>query len=283
MEHHDWPDGRATGPAINYTRIMEPNLRPGADPYYQIAELYDLEHDQFEDDIELLQDVAEESSGPILEMGCGSGRVLVPLAESGHRLVGIDQSGPMLERAGQRATRAGVSSSISLQTLDLSQPAKAKGGPFGLVLYTLNALMHLPTQQAQITSLASAHDALASDGTLFLDLMNPAPDYLHRLEASTLLEWSGNGPDGTTVDKWAHRSIDPIEQVIDTTIWYDLFESNGEFRRFRTSFTLRYLHLSEIMLMLESIGFSSIQTFGSYQLDPLDGASERMIITAGKP
>ena len=113
--------------------------------------------------------------------------------------------------------------------------------------------------------------------------MNPAPDYLQRLESSTLLEWSGALPSGTAVDKWTHRSIDPIDQAIDTTIWYDLVDSSGDFRRLRTGFTLRYLHFSEITLMLESIGFTSVQAFGGYHLDPLDGASERMMITASKP
>lgn len=262
---------------------MEPNPPPGADPYRHIAELYDLEHDPFEDDIELLQDFAEESPGPILEMGCGSGRVLVPLAESGHSVTGIDHSEPMLERARQRASRAGVSDSISLQSLDLTAAHLAEGGPFGMALHTLNALMHLPTQREQIASVNNAFDSLDPGGTLFLDLMNPAPDYLQRLEGSTLLEWSGDLPGGTTVDKWTYRSIDPIDQTIDTTIWYDLLDSSGDFRRLRTSFILRYLHHGEITLMLESTGFTSIQSFGSYQLDPLNGASERMLITARRP
>jgi SAM-dependent methyltransferase len=262
---------------------MEPNLPRGADPYSHIAEFYDLEHDSFEEDVELLQDFAGEASGPLLEMGCGSGRVLVPLAENGHRLVGLDQSSDMLDRARRRASEAGVTDSVSLQTLDLAMPHQAAGGPFGMVLYTLNALMHLSTQEAQRKSLLHAYDALGPGGTLFLDLMNPAPDYLQRLDSSTLLEWSGPLADGTTIDKWTHRSIDPIDQTIETTIWYDLLGTKSDFRRLRTGFTLRYLHFSEISLILEAAGFHGIQAFGSYHLDSLDGASERIIVTAGKP
>src|SRR5918993_5294276 len=72
------------------------------DPYAELPDLYDLEHAGFSDDVELYLRLAEVVGDPILELGCGTGRVLAPLAAAGHRITGIDLSPPMLERA--RAT-----------------------------------------------------------------------------------------------------------------------------------------------------------------------------------
>ena len=69
------------------------------DPYAELPELYDLEHAGFSDDVELYLRLAEVVGDPILELGCGTGRVLAPLAAAGHRITGIDRSRPMLDRA----------------------------------------------------------------------------------------------------------------------------------------------------------------------------------------
>src|SRR5919107_2851644 len=69
------------------------------DPYAQLPELYDLEHAEFTEDIDLFLRLAEVVGDPILELGCGTGRVLGPLAAAGNRITGVDRSGPMLDRA----------------------------------------------------------------------------------------------------------------------------------------------------------------------------------------
>src|SRR5918994_6332077 len=69
------------------------------DPYAELPDLYDLEHAGFSDDVELYLRLAEVVGDPILELGCGTGRVLAPLAAAGHRITGIDRSRSMLDRA----------------------------------------------------------------------------------------------------------------------------------------------------------------------------------------
>src|SRR5215208_7091430 len=69
------------------------------DPYAELPDLYDLEHAGFSDDVELYLRLAEAVGDPILELGCGTGRVLAPLAAAGHRITGVDRSRPMLDRA----------------------------------------------------------------------------------------------------------------------------------------------------------------------------------------
>ncbi len=69
------------------------------DPYAEIGALYDLEHATFDDDLDLYLNLALVTGDPVLELGCGSGRLLVPLAATGLRVTGLDRSQPMLDRA----------------------------------------------------------------------------------------------------------------------------------------------------------------------------------------
>jgi len=250
------------------------------DPYHVIAALYDLEHDAFHDDIDLLLSFAEVAGDPILEMGCGSGRVLAPLAGAGHTVVGLDRSTTMLDRARSRLSSQDIANRVTLVEGDMSGDTSLPNEPFAMVLFTLNALMHLPSPDLQLAALTSARNRLAPDGLLVIDNVNPAPDYLVSLASAPALEWSCPIDDEATIDKWAIRHVHPIDQVIDTTLWYDQVGIGGAFLRFRSQFELRYLHPNELSLMLRAAGFTGIHMYGSYELEPLDDASDRILVTA---
>lgn len=251
-----------------------------ADPYAPIAELYDLEHGGFRDDIDLLLSFADIVGDPILEMGCGSGRIMIPLAEAGYDVTGIDQSLAMLERARKASGAQPFEGSVQLMKGSMLDADAAPGGPFGLVIFSLNALMHLPVAGEQRAALESAFRALDPKGQLIIDLMNPTPDHLTSLGSAPILEGSWELPDGSTVDKWAHRRLHPTTQVIDTLLWYDRVSPDGTVHRTRSRFRLRYIHPAELELMLELAGFTEIRMYGSYEMDPLDDNSDRLFVTA---
>lgn len=253
-----------------------------ADPYHAIAALYDREHDPFHDDIDLLLSFAEATGGPILEMGCGSGRVLAPLAQAGFSVVGLDRSSTMLDRARTRLAELDRGHNVTLTESDMASEAPLHDGTFVLVAFTLNALMHLPTPEMQASALANARDRLAPEGLLFIDIVNPAPDYLVSLASSPALEWSAALEDGSVVDKWSFRQVHAIDQVIATTLWYDRVRQDGALIRDRSTFDLRYLHPHELELMLVAAGFHHIQMYGGYELEALDDSSDRIIVTAGR-
>src|SRR5688572_18140622 len=78
-----------------------------ADEAARLAALYDLDYGPLEgaDDVEWFCGLARRTGGPILELGCGTGRITVSLAQEGHHVVGLDRSAAMLERAERRARR----------------------------------------------------------------------------------------------------------------------------------------------------------------------------------
>lgn len=259
---------------------MMKNASPANDPYRDIAELYDLEHREFDIDVDLMINFAQVVGDPILEMGCGSGRVMTPLAEAGFNVTGLDTSHAMLDRARRAIADAGVGERITLFEGDMREADKAPGGPFGLVIFSLNSLMHLTTAKDQREALEAARRALDPRGQLIIDTMNPSTEQIRHLLDGPHLEGSWTLPDGSTVDKWSHRRQSGTAQLIDTLLWYDRTFPDGTLNRIRSTFSLRYVHASELALMLELSGFIEPMVYGSYDLDPYDNDSERLFVTA---
>ena len=82
------------------------------------------------------------------------------------------------------------------------------------------------------------------------------------------------------IDRFSARTHDSAEQRIDTDLWYDLIDPDGHVRRVRSGFPMRYSVASELALLLEVSGFVEWKLYGSYDLDPFDDGSDRLIVTA---
>lgn len=252
---------------------------PANTPYDSIAELYDLEHADFADDIPLMRNIAEIVGDPIVEFGCGSGRILLPIAQDGFDVTGVDNSPTMLRRLEERMTNV-FRGSIAPVLADLRQSLPLPDDTFGVGIFSLNALMHLETQEAQVFALREAARVLDPRGQLVIDLFSPTPEYLGHLAQGPHLEGIWTDAAGREVEKWSHRRLRPATQHLDTRICYDMVQSDGTVTRVRTAFTLRYVHAAELVLMLEKAGFVEWQLYGSYELDPYTDTSDRLITLA---
>ncbi|HEX5498487.1 MAG TPA: class I SAM-dependent methyltransferase, partial [Thermomicrobiales bacterium] len=179
------------------------------DPYAAIAELYDQEHADWADDLDFFLNVARVVGDPILELGCGTGRLLVPLAEAGFRVVGVDRSPAMLARAERFAAEAGVADQVALVETGMTDIDHVPGGPFGLVLIPLNGLLHLASAVEQRQALAAARRSLDPRGQLVLDLFNPTPDTLRPFDGGVVHEGRWTLADGGRIDKFSARRVSP--------------------------------------------------------------------------
>lgn len=252
----------------------------GDDPYAAIPALYDLEHAAYADDLDLYLNLALVVGDPILELGCGTGRLLVPLAEAGHRVTGLDLSEPMLDGAATTTAAADVSSRVTLHHGSMTEADAAPGGPFGLVVVALNGLLHLPTAAAQRETLAAARRALDPRGQLVIDVLNPTPETLRGLDHAYGHEGSWRLPSGERVDKFAARRVFAARQRIETHLWYDRLAADGTVLRTATTYPMRYLHRTELELLLEVTGYAEWRIYGGYDLEPFEDGSERLVVTA---
>jgi SAM-dependent methyltransferase len=150
--------------------------------------LYDWEYRRRRQDVAFYRMLADERGGPILDAGCGTGRLLVPLARDGHRVVGIDRSPAMLARAAWRLGRAGAAARgrALLARADLGALPVAPGR-FVLVLAAFHTVQHCESAAALAAFFEGAAAALTPGGWLAFDTFAPSRRFLQR-----------RGPSGVT-------------------------------------------------------------------------------------
>lgn len=241
-----------------------------------LATLYDWEHDELQDDVALYRALAGRTGGPVLELACGSGRVLEALLVDGLELVGLDRSPEMLERARRRIGRA--SRRVRLIDGDLAGPLP--GGPFGLVVLALDALGFVHETIDQIDLLRRIGAALAPGGLVAFDLVHAAA-LADQPQGVAVLQRTGYVREiGAEAAKWMVRRISPAAQELQLDSFFDLTWADGASTRLAESVALRFFGRYEIELLLAAASLELEAWGGDYQLGPFQDVSERMIVVA---
>jgi SAM-dependent methyltransferase len=140
--------------------------------YDNIARLYDPWSRSVVEDVSFYLEEAARSGGPVLELGVGTGRVAVPVAATGVRVVGVDLSAAMLEVARERAELAGVE--VDLRQGDMRDPPVE--GTFPLVLIPFRSLLHMETDADRRATLRAVAKHLAPGGRMVFDVFTPGAD-----------------------------------------------------------------------------------------------------------
>ncbi|MDQ6661437.1 MAG: class I SAM-dependent methyltransferase, partial [Chloroflexota bacterium] len=163
--------------------------------YDLIAPFYDREHAHFDEDLDMYQSFAELSLGPILELACGSGRLLVPLARDGYELVGVDSSAEMLRLARQQLEAEELAKRVTLIQQDMR--ALHLSQQFRLAFIALGSFAHITSRQAQQQALASIRAQMAYSGTFILDISNADVRYMEQLSGQMLHQGTWYQEDGS--------------------------------------------------------------------------------------
>lgn len=253
-------------------------MNASRDEYATFARFYDLEYDEIDADLDFYRMFAAQANGPILELGCGSGRVLAALEETGLPLTGIDTSNAMLEIA-----RSRLSPDTHLIEADMRRisPSVLPVAPVWMAFSAINTFLHLPAVEDQLTALMAIRSVLAEGGLLLLDLMLPDAAYIAGLDGRLAPEFSTLLPDGSRLDKWVSRTHDHATQTIDTLVYFDVCGADdGRVTRIVDRYLTRYIHRFELEHLLERTGFTLLSLYGSYDLEPFDSGAERMIALA---
>lgn len=179
------PSVDPTGPARK--RALRTELAGAREPYLDPL-LYDWEYRRRTGDVRFYRMLADEQGGPIADLGCGTGRVLVPLLRDGHRVVGVDRAATMLRRAEQRVARAGRAVQGrgllvrgDLRALPLGEPGgSALGAGFPFMLSAFHTIQHLVEDRDLLAFFREVGRLLAPTGWLAFDVFVPHPDWLGR-------------------------------------------------------------------------------------------------------
>ncbi len=252
-------------------------------PFDDLARFYDLDHADVTDDIGMYQHFALQVGSPVLELGCGTGRLALPLARKGHDVVAVDVSPAMLTRLRAKLAeeKPEVSERVRPVLTDMRQ--LDLGEEFPLAIIPLNTFMHLLTKEDQEAALRQTHLHLSSGGMLVIDIASP---YLFLLatagEAMTLQRELHDPEANRIVHKFISTRFDHANQIQSLLIVYDEVSEDRTVKRAAIPVNLRYVFRFEMELLLERAGFHIERVYGTVDLDPLSLDSERMIFVARK-
>ena len=245
------------------------------------ARFYDLDFGEADADLFMYQQFASRCGSPILELGCGTGRVLLPLARQGYEITGVDLSQPMLEVARHKVAAEGLSERVTLSQQDMRELELA--GRFNMAFAAINSFMHLLNTDDQLAALARIRHHLNPGGLLLLDLFNPDLSRLLEARGQVGLAKVMTDPDtGHRLMRFHSDKVDLGQQTIHVTFVLDELDAEGSLKRTLFPFSIRYLFRFELELLLRHSGFEIEAIYGSYDLDEYSGDSPKMIAVASR-
>lgn len=250
--------------------------------YSNLARFYEWRRDGEEEDIPFYVQLAKESGGPVLELGCGTGRVTLPIAEAGVEIVGLDLSPDMLDIARQKLSRMSGKVQERIQFVECNMANFDLERQFSLVILPVNQFCELLTTKDQISCLRCVDVHLKKEGSIVIELTNPSwsikpwnivGEIYHRKvgyckEIGTIVECLFKTIAVNRMEQWIEREVVYVEHLSDGNI--DLHTG-----RSRT----RHIFPKELDLLLETSGFEIIDKWGDYKRNFLEDGS-RLIVRA---
>lgn len=253
--------------------------RPGWEGWDAYAPFYDWENARTvaRQDIRFWQRLAAAQDGPVLELGCGTGRVALPVLRAGARLVGIDRSSEMLARARTRLRRARLQGQVLLVRGDIRHlPFRRRPG-FPLVMAPYGILQSLTREADLKATLASVARVLRPGGLFGIDLVPDLPRWSEYERKPSL--------SGRTRDRHL-RLVESVRQdrARGLTIFdQEYTERRGDEQRVhRFSLTFRTLTVPQMRRRLEAAGFTVDAVLGDYEGGPWDARADVWVMLARK-
>ena len=256
--------------------------REGWTGWDEYAPFYDWENAQTlgRKDVRFWRDVAGRAVGHVIELGCGTGRISLPLARDGVSLVGVDRSAQMLEHAARRGASLRSRGKKQASTLRLVR-ADIRALPFGdgqfsMALAPYGILQSLLRDRDLTSTLASVHRVLEPGALFGIDLV---PDVPHWQEYKDKVRMRGRAPGGvqlTLIESVRHdrrRHLTIFEQVY-------MRRRGRETTEHRFDLTFRTLPIPRMTRHLERAGFQIEAVLGDYRGGPWDERADVWIILA---
>ena len=223
-------------------------------PYDAIARVYDPWSASVTEDVEFYVEEARTAGGPVVELACGTGRIAVPIARAGIRLIGVDGSAGMLEVAREYARTEGVEELLDLRHGDLRDPPVTER--VALVLIPFRSLLHMTTEADRLAALGAARELLVPGGRLVFDVFAPSREDVE----DTHGRWLEREPGIFERADW-----DEGERTLTLSV------RRGEEA---STMLLAWLSPPEWRLLLDRAGFDLVAQWGWFDRRPYTGGED---------
>jgi SAM-dependent methyltransferase len=226
--------------------------------YDSIARLYDPWSVSVTEDVQFYVEEAQRAGSPVVELAVGTGRIAVPTAAAGIRVIGVDSSPGMLEVCRERAELAGVAELLDLRLGELESPPVEER--VALVTCPFRSYLHLLDDKARLRALSAARALLVPGGRLVFDVFAPGAEDI----AATHGRWLEREPGIFERADWDSRA---------RTLTLSVRGDSGS-----TTFTLAWLTPAEWRTLLEAAGFQVLGCFGWFDRRPYSGGEDTVWI-----
>ena len=255
----------------------------GYDDFEEIGLLYDsVTLYKARPDVAFYVEEALAHGGMVLEVGCGTGRILIPAARQGVEITGLDKSSRMLAQCEARLADEPpeVQQNVTLVRADMRD--FDLGRQFSIIMIPFRPLQHLITVSEQISALRAMHRHLEPGGRLMFDVFNPKIQYLiddNSREREDTAEVAL--PDGRSFRRTARvAAVHVAAQYSEIEMIYYVREADGTTQRLVQGFPMRWYWRYEVEHLLARCGFRVKAVFGDFNRSPLTDVSPEMIFMA---
>lgn len=247
-----------------------------------ITSFYDHFFGGLEGDVQFYVEEAEKAGSPVLELGCGTGRILIPVAESGITIVGLDSSPDMLSIAKGKVPKLSVDTQQRIELVEGDMRDFSLEQQFKLIMIPYRAFLHLMTPEDQRQALACIREHLTDDGRLVLNMFDPRLDIIAEhmgfLGAAMKNEGEFIHPDtGHKVFVWGTRRYYPVDQTLEQYfIFEELDDAGRTISKTYSPLALRYVYRYEMQYLLELCGYTVEALYGDFQRGPFRYGGEQI-------
>jgi ubiquinone/menaquinone biosynthesis C-methylase UbiE len=253
------------------------------------ARAYDLATGQFASDIEYWRGILTEfKPRRVLELACGTGRITLPIIETGaslhadFNLIGLDFSASFLRRATDKGITAGVGDRVRWVEGDMRTFAFDES--FDLIILGFNSLAVLNTIDDHLGLLSSVRRHLAPGGHFAIDIQTPYLSLLAESRSAIFpivrreLDWPHPAPGITRFSSFYVTSrYDAATQTEHTTHYWELYHEDGQRETHIKDLTWHHYFPHEVHLLLRQSGLTPIAQYGSYDRAPFDETSAQYL------
>jgi len=250
------------------------------------AELYDIvTPGSFRGDAEWYRGKARECGGPVLELGAGTGRITLGIAQDGIAVHALDADPAMLERLQQKlaAHPPAVRERVTVVVGDMRTFALAERFP--LIIAPFRTFLHNLTEQDQLACLRRVREHLRPDGGFAFNVFHPSLEFMSHHTGALAGVWRSTGTipraDGGFLVRSEANRYDTVRQLVDSQHRYEEFSPDGVLSR--TSLhrlRLAYLYPPDIRRLLTEAGFASVHLAGGFDGRPFQSDTDELVIEA---
>ena len=222
--------------------------------------------------------LARQAKGPVLDIACGTGRILLPCLQAGVDIEGLDLFEPMLQTLRDKA--AALNLSPRLHQSDMSEFSLPRR--YALVMIPFNAFIHNMTQAAQISCLQRCREHLLTGGALVFDTFFPSLEIIGTPQNTRVLEGELPHPQtGRLMRLYDTRTFDRVAQVQHSLNEIELLDADGNVQTIhRSADSTRYIYKHEMELLLRVAGFARWEIYGDFDRRPLTRENDAMVVSA---